>query len=161
MQKTSRWSAQRSRYLATVISSFIPFIWKAPSPTNATTGRSGWANFAATAYGTPGPIVARLPESEASIPLRTRSWRAHQFVEEPESAVRMQPSGSCFDSSWTTLCGLIGSPSIIARSSTSRHHSSTLFSTCSRHERSSLRRSSGMRPWSASFASPTRLTSMG
>ncbi len=31
----------RSRYRFTVIISFMPFIWNAPSPTKAMTGRSG------------------------------------------------------------------------------------------------------------------------
>ena len=37
------------QYFATVISSAMLFICMAPSPTNATTGRSGWANLAAMA----------------------------------------------------------------------------------------------------------------
>src|SRR5919204_2893106 len=64
-QKTSVGvSFHLSQYRFTVISSFIPFIWNAPSPMNAITGFSGCANFAAIAYGAAGPIVARLPESE-------------------------------------------------------------------------------------------------
>src|SRR5439155_17028891 len=84
-----RWSLHRSRYFAIVISSFIPFIWKAPSPTSAKTGRSGCANFAAIAYGTPGPIVASVPESDAIIPFRILMSRAYQLAAEPESAARM------------------------------------------------------------------------
>ena len=54
----------------------MPFIWIAPSPTSAITGRSGYANFAAIAYGTPGPIVASVPESDAIIPARSLQRRA-------------------------------------------------------------------------------------
>src|ERR1044072_7397624 len=60
---TSFWLLQRSWYFATVISSLMPFICIAPSPTSAITGRSGFVNFAATAHGTPGPIVASVPAS--------------------------------------------------------------------------------------------------
>jgi hypothetical protein len=38
-------------------------------------------------------MVARLPESVAFIPRRTRMWRANQFAADPESLVRMAPSG--------------------------------------------------------------------
>src|SRR5204862_484213 len=113
----SRWSLQRSRYLAIVISSFIPFIWKAPSPTSAKTGRSGCANLAAIAYGTPGPIVASVPESDPIIPFRILMSRAYQLAAEPESEVRIAPSGSRFESSKKTRCGLVGSASSSARRS--------------------------------------------
>ncbi len=43
----------------------MPFICIAPSPTSAITVRSGCAYLAAIAYGTPGPMVASPPESEA------------------------------------------------------------------------------------------------
>src|SRR5437588_3166275 len=79
--------SHRSQYRLTVISSFMPFIWKAPSPMNAITAFSGCANFAAIEYGAAGPIVASVPESEDRIPARSFTWRAHQFVEDPESAV--------------------------------------------------------------------------
>ncbi len=67
----------------------MPFISIAPSPTVAMTGRSGCASFAAIAYGTPGPIVASPPESEAIMPRRSFTSRAYQSAEEPESAVRI------------------------------------------------------------------------
>ena len=51
------------------------------------------------AYGTPGPIVARVPLSEAFIPWRSLTLRAYQLAAEPESAVRMAPSGSRSESS--------------------------------------------------------------
>ena len=139
----------------------MPFIWKAPSPTKAITGRFGCANLAAIAYGTPGPIVASVPESEAMFPRRRRSCRAHQFVDEPESAVTIASSGSRCDSSWTTRCGFIGSASCIARSSLIRHHSRTFSSIVSRQARSSLRLSRPFSSVSVSFASPIRKTSTG
>ena len=67
-RKMIRGSLQRFQYFATVISSLIPFICIAPSPVIAIATRSGDANFAAIAYGTAGPIVARLPESANFIP---------------------------------------------------------------------------------------------
>ena len=73
------------------------------------TGRSGYASFAASAYGMAGPIVARVPESAASMPSRMRRWRAHQFVADPESASRIVRSGRRWDSSWKTSWGLSGS----------------------------------------------------
>ncbi len=42
----SRGSCHSDQYLATVISSAIPFICMAPSPTSARAGRPGWANLA-------------------------------------------------------------------------------------------------------------------
>src|SRR5919201_2162849 len=114
-QKTSvGLSFHLSQYRFTVMSSFIPFIWNAPSPTKAITGRSGYANFAATAYGVPGPIVARVPDSDAMLPFFIFSCRAHQFVDEPESAVTIASAGRRCESSQTTRWGFIGSPSIIA-----------------------------------------------
>src|ERR1044072_2564518 len=90
------------------ISALMPLICIAPSPIDAITGRCGNANFAASAYGTAGHIVASVPDSAAFIPVRIRRWRAHQFVAEPESAVRIAPSGSRLDNSWNTSWGLIG-----------------------------------------------------
>ena len=91
------------------ISALMPSICIAPSPSEAITGRSGYAIFAANAYGTPGPIVASVPERAAFIPSRSFRCRAHQLVAEPESAVRMQSSGSRELSSWKTSSGLIPS----------------------------------------------------
>src|SRR5450756_838663 len=98
-------SAHLRQYFATVINSFMPFICIAPSPTNAIATRSGWANFAAIAYGTPGPIVASPPESDAIMPGRIFRSRAYQLAHEPESHVRMQRSGKRGDSSQHTRCG--------------------------------------------------------
>src|SRR6266545_362583 len=158
---TSRGSLQRCQYFAIVISSFRPFICIAPSPTSAIATRYGCANFAAIAYGTPGPIVARVPESDASIPLRTLTSRANQFAAEPESEVRMQLSGSREESSQNTRWGLIGSASVIARASISSHQSRTCFSIRSRQERSDFGSRCGSSARSVSFASPTRFTSIG
>jgi hypothetical protein len=68
---TRRGSLHRSQYFATVINSLSPFICIAPSPTRAMATRSGCANFAAIAYGTPAPIEASVPDSEAIIPRRS------------------------------------------------------------------------------------------
>src|SRR5690349_24731986 len=95
----------------------MPIICMAPSPTNAMAIRFGKANFAAIAYGSAGHIVARFPEREAIIPLRILISRAYQFAVDPESAERIQSSGSFFDSSKKTLCGLIGLAEFIARAS--------------------------------------------
>src|SRR3954462_11527127 len=106
---TQVWSLQRLWYRAMVMSSARPFICMAPSPTRAITGRSGWANFAPMAYGTPGPMVARGPDSDARMAPRMRRLRAYQLVEDPESAVTMALSGIRFDSSDTIAIGFTGS----------------------------------------------------
>ena len=157
----NRESTQRRQYLPTVISSFNPFICMAPSPTSAITGRSGCTNFAATAYGTPGPIVASVPESDAIMSRRSLRSRANQFADEPESAVRMQRSGSRDESSQKTRCGLIGSASSWARRSISCHQSWTLSAICSCQPRSVFSSSSGRSARSVSRASPTSCTSIG
>ena len=72
----------------------MPPICIAPSPTSAIATRSGNANLAAIAYGTPGTIVARLPDSIAFMPRRILMWRAYQFAAEPESLERIAFSGS-------------------------------------------------------------------
>src|SRR3569833_4163794 len=84
-QTIQRLSAQRCQYFATVINSAMLFICMAPSPTRAITGRSGWANLAAMAYGTAAPIEASPPESDAIIPRRIFTSRAYQLAQEPES----------------------------------------------------------------------------
>jgi len=56
---------------------------------------------------------------------------------------------------------LIGAASTIACASSACHQSRISSSICSRHARSSLRRSSGISARSVSFASPVRLTSIG
>src|ERR1041384_6524110 len=91
----------------------------------ATTGRCGYANFAAAAYGIAGPIVARLPDSDAIMPDRTLRSRAHHPAQVPESAVRIALSGSRGESSQNTRCGLIGSADSIARRSITFHQSAT------------------------------------
>lgn len=94
MATISRGSSHRSRYLAAVISSAMPFICIAPSPTSAIAGRSGCANFAPIAYGTPGPIVASVPDSDERMPGRMVRCRAYQLAVEPESEVTIALSGS-------------------------------------------------------------------
>src|SRR3954465_14798862 len=135
----------------------MPSIWKAPSPTKQMTGRPGCANFAAIAYGTPGTIVASVPESEARFPLRSFSWRAYQFVDEPESAVMIASSGSTCESSCTTRCGFIGSASIIERRSTMSHQSRALSSICPPPPPPSLPRGGGAAPPAVLLAEEVRL----
>ena len=71
----------------------MPFICMAPSPTSAIAGRFGCVDLAAIAYGTPGPIVASVPESDARWDGLTLTSRAYQFAEEPESALMIASSG--------------------------------------------------------------------
>ncbi len=52
------------------------------------------SNLAPMAYGTPGPIVARLPDSEPRMSPRNCRFRAYQLADEPESAVTIASSGS-------------------------------------------------------------------
>src|SRR5690606_40502388 len=96
------------QYLATVINSARLLICMAPSPTSATTGRSGWANLAAIAYGTPEPMVARVPESEPRMSPRNLMSRAYQLAADPESQVTIAFSGMRDESSQKTRCGLTG-----------------------------------------------------
>ncbi len=156
-----RGSDQRSQYCEIVIRPLIPFICIAPSPTIAIAGRSGCVNFAAMAYGTPGPIVAKVPLKEQRMPSRILRSRAYQLADDPESHDTITRSGSRGDSSQKTRWGLSGSPSSMARSSTISHHSRTPSSTVSRHSRSALRSMSGNRAERVSRASPTRFTSIG
>src|ERR1700739_546286 len=109
------------QYLATVISSAMLFICMAPSPTNATTGRSGWANLAAIEYGTAAPIEARPPDSEHIIPRLIFRSRAYQLAQEPESLVMIARSGRRGENSHTTRCGLTGLGDVIARVSSGFH----------------------------------------
>src|SRR5690348_17750511 len=117
-----RGSDHSFQYWPMVMSSLLPFICIAPSPTRAMATRSGNANLAAITYGTPGPIVASPPESEAIMPSRIFRSRAYQLAEEPESDERMQLSGSRDESSQNTRSGLIGSAAAIARDSSTCHH---------------------------------------
>ena len=47
-------------------------------------------------------MVARVPDSEAIIPLRSLTSRAYQLADEPESEARIAPSGRRLESSWNT-----------------------------------------------------------
>src|SRR3954471_14031499 len=111
------------QYLATVMSSAMLFICMAPSPTSATTGRSGWANLAAIAYGTAAPIEASPPDSEHICPRFTRYSLAYQFAQEPLSLVTIASSGSCGDLSQTPRCGLTGWTLVNTRASSVFHQS--------------------------------------
>src|SRR5688572_1671255 len=81
---------QDCQYLLMVNNSSFPFICIAPSPAIAMTVFSEWANFAAIAYGTAQPMVARFPESDAIMPVRIFNSLAYQLAPDPESAVSMQ-----------------------------------------------------------------------
>jgi hypothetical protein len=104
----------------------------------------------------PGHIVASVPERVAFMPRRILMLRANQLATLPESALMMQLSGRRGDSSQSTRSGLIGSASLIERCSTTCHHCSMLFSSCSRHDRSALRSSNGASARSVSALSPSR-----
>src|SRR5207253_921035 len=75
------------RYLTAVANSPISIV-KPPSPTNATDCRPGYAICAAIAYGSPGAIVARLPEQEKSWLRLMLMWRATHVVMVPRSEER-------------------------------------------------------------------------
>src|SRR5438552_15218174 len=107
-QTRSRGFDHSFQYFATVSNSARPFICIAPSPQQAMATRSGNANFAAITYGTPGPIEARLPESDPIIPRRNLRSRAYQLAVEPESAEMMQLSARRFEASQHTRCAWIG-----------------------------------------------------
>src|SRR6266480_2090854 len=90
---TSRGSSHWWKYFAAVISSAMPFICIAPSPTSATAGRCGWQNFAAIAYGTPGPIVARVPVGGGAGVRRDDRVRRQHLAQLPEQALRVDRVG--------------------------------------------------------------------
>src|SRR5438034_232353 len=117
------------------MSSARPFICMAPSPAKMMAGRSGWPNLAPMPYGTPGPIVARVPDSEPRTSPRNFSCRAYQLADEPESAATMALAGSRVDSSRNSSIGLMGLASTSASASMDRHQRSTPASTPSRQER--------------------------
>ncbi len=50
------------------------------------------------------------------MPARSRTSRAYQLAADPESDVRIAPSGRRFESSWKISCGLTGSAGSCARS---------------------------------------------
>ena len=87
--------------------------------------------------------------------------RAYQLAVEPESAVRMQFSGSSGDSSQNTRCGLIGSAATIARSSSVFYQDETPSSIVLRHDVSVFCFSNGSSTRSVSALSPIMLYSMG
>ncbi|CAM5713542.1 hypothetical protein SALBM135S_05002 [Streptomyces alboniger] len=158
---TSRGSLHRFQYLEMVMSSAMPFICIAPSPTMAMAGRSGWANLAPMTYGTPGPMVASVPESDPRMEPRMRRWRAYQLAAEPESAARMTSSGSSSSSACTTYSGLTGSASTAARRCMTSHQRAVSFSIFLRQAPCFFRLSCGSRALRVSRASPVRLTSKG
>ena len=72
----------------------------------ATTGRSGWAFFAAIAYGMPPPIDSNVPESDPYWRPRSVMSRAYQEVAVPQSTASSASSGRRSESSRTTSSGL-------------------------------------------------------
>ena len=125
----------------------MPFICMAPSPSKAMAGRSGWANLAPMAYGTPGPMVASVPDSEprCSVAVNFRC-RAYQLAADPESDETMALAGSRSESSQNSRWGLTIpslSLSVMAWRCMVSHQPDTLASTVSRQDRSSLRVSNG------------------
>src|SRR6201994_435773 len=107
------------------MSSARPFICMAPSPAKTMDGRSGWPNLAPMPYGTPGPMVASVPDSDPRMSPRNFSWRAYQFADEPESAATMASSGSRVDSSRNSSIGLTGSAATSASASIDSHQRAT------------------------------------
>src|SRR5205085_3242131 len=112
-------------------------------------------------YGTPGPIVARFPDSDPIMPRRNFRSRAYQLAVDPESAEMMHLSGNRFDASQKTRCGLIGFASFMARSSRTFHHVFTSSSIFVRQSRFVFGLRSGMSARNVSALSPVRLTSIG
>ena len=133
----------------------------APSPISATTGRSGWANFAPIAYGTPAPIVASVPDRDPRIPRRIRSTLAYQLATDPESAVTIASSGRTCDISHTIRIGFTGSASTMLCRSTVSHQAATFSSILSRHSRSERGARSGRSARNVAPASATMLSSVG
>src|SRR5262247_287580 len=95
---------------------------KPPSPTNATDCRSGYAICAAIAYGKPGAMVARFPDSECIWPRFAGICRAHQVAIVPESQEMMAVSDNRFPSSHATTCGFIGVSILVPWASMIDHH---------------------------------------
>src|SRR3982750_526329 len=94
-------------YLTAVANSPISIV-KAPSPTKAIDLLSGNAICAAIEYGSPGAIVASVPEQLNFWSPCITKWRAIHDVFVPESPEIIALSGASFDSSHATRCGLIG-----------------------------------------------------
>src|SRR2546423_13476443 len=89
-------------------------------------------------------MVARFPESDAIIPVLIFKSLANQEAEDPESAERMQFSGSLFDNSQKTRCGFSGYAAFIARASNIFHHRSISLMTRFCHSLFSLRFNKGI-----------------
>src|SRR5690606_26377529 len=103
-----------------------------------------------------GHMVAKLPDREAFIPVLIFRFRAYQKVEEPESAVKIHPSGSKGDNSRNTRCGFMGLADCIALSSTVCHQSVTCFSTSILQLLTFLYWSIGIKACKVSLLSPSK-----
>src|SRR2546423_5764507 len=106
-------------------------------------------------------MVARFPESDAIIPVLIFKSLANQEAEDPESAERMQFSGSLFDNSQKTRCGFRGYAAFIARASNIFHHRSFSLMTRFCHSLFSFRFNKGRSDCKVFLLSPCRLTSVG
>src|SRR5256885_333376 len=148
------------RYFTAVANSPISIV-KPPSPTNATDCRFGYAIFAAIAYGSPGAIVARLPEQENICPRLIEMGRAAHVVIVPESVEMIASSARRSLSAWATTCGLSGISSRCVRVSISSRHAFMPACARSRKARSPRCARSGSSACSVAFASPHRPTSTG
>ena len=131
-----------SLYFTAVANSPMSMV-KPPSPTKATHWRSGYATCAAIAYGRPGAIVARLPESEKSWSPRMSMWRATQLVIVPLSELMIALSASSSFSSCAMTSGLIGVSLRVPRSRMRPRHSFIRFWLSLRKPRARRRTMSG------------------
>ena len=123
--------------------------------------RSGNANLAAIAYGTAGPIVAKLPDSEPFMPRRICRWRASQLVAVPASPLKTTSSGKRFDSSVKTSSGFSGSADTCDVDASIFAQASRFARIVLRHSASPFCFSNGNSASSVCLASPARFTSIG
>lgn len=156
-----RGSRQVGQSRATPINAARPHICSAPSPLNANTGRSGCATLAACAYGIAEPMVASVPDSDASMPAWICRSRAYQTVDEPESPVRIASAGSRGDRSTKRRRGFSGRASRSASSVAARRDSAIHAVRSRRQAPSAFSSSSGSSAASVAAASPSSSTSIG
>src|ERR1051326_836160 len=109
----------------------------------------------------PGHIVARLPESDAIMPLRIFKSLANHAAVDPESAERIQLSGSRFESSQKTYCGLMGFAVLYALASSTLHHLSISLIIFSCQFLSSFLFNRGINSLNVSRLSPCKCISIG
>jgi hypothetical protein len=78
-----------------------------PSPTKATHCLSGYAIWAAIAYGKPHAIEASVPDTENFIPFLILMYRAAQNVLVPLSTEIIALSSNSSETAEAIICGLI------------------------------------------------------